>query len=323
MTAFRLLVTAPMSGAANMAVDEALLLSRLRALGPPTIRFFGWRPPTISLGYGQLLDGRIDFAAASHMGIGLVRRPTGGSAILHAGPDLELTYSVVAASGDFPGADDLSTTYRWIGAALAAGLQRLGAPVEMVPAQPSDNAMMPAFCFLRTGSYELEVEGRKLVGSAQRRRGAGFLQHGSVMLGAEPDRLRRVFPAELDPLSGMTTLDTVLGRRPSFDETAEALARGFHDTHGIDLCRGGLDAGETALVESLTREKYATTAWTRTSATSAGWARARTASRPPSSDRSTTAWTRAGRAPAPLTPTLSPKGRGRVAPSPPMGESAG
>ena len=263
VTTFRLLATPPASGAANMAVDEALLLSRLRALGPPTIRFFAWRPSAISLGYGQLLDGRIDLAAAAQMGIGLVRRPTGGSAILHAGPELELTYSVVATSEDFPGAGDLYATYRWIGAALAAGLQRLGAPVQMVPVQPSAGAAIPAFCFLRTGSYELEVEGRKLVGSAQRRRGAGFLQHGSVMLGAEPDRLRRVFPAELDPLSGMTTLEAVLGRRPSFDETAAALARGFRETHGIDLRGGELDAGETALVESLIREKYATAAWTQ------------------------------------------------------------
>ena len=252
-----------MSGAANMAVDEALLLSRLRALGPPTIRFFGWQPPTISLGYGQLLDGCIDLAAAGTMGIGLVRRPTGGSAILHGGPDLELTYSVVAAAEDFTGANDLLATYRWIGAALAAGLRSLGAPVEMVPVQPSDSAAMPAFCFLRSGSYELEVDGRKLVGSAQRRRGAGFLQHGSVMLGADADRLRRVFPAEIDPLSGMTTLEAVLDRRPSWDETAEALERGFRATHGIELRPGDLDEAETELVEALTRDKYATASWTR------------------------------------------------------------
>ena len=115
-----------------------------------------------------------------------MRRPTGGSAILHEGPELELTYSVAARRGDFEGADDLLETYRWIGAApRCAGSTRLGAPVEMVPVQPSDPAAMPAFCFARTGSYELEVDGRKLVGSAQRRQGAGFLQHGAVMLGVD------------------------------------------------------------------------------------------------------------------------------------------
>src|SRR6266542_6396512 len=85
LTPFRLLVTEPMDGAANMALDEALLVSRLGKTSPPTIRFFGWRPPALSLGYVQPLDGRIDLDAATRMGIGLVRRPTGGSAILHEG----------------------------------------------------------------------------------------------------------------------------------------------------------------------------------------------------------------------------------------------
>src|SRR5262247_1547582 len=247
MTAFRVLVTEPLDGAANMALDEALLQERLARPGPPTLRFFAWAPPTISLGFGQRLDGRVDLAAAAAMGIGLVRRPTGGSAILHEGPDLEVTYSVVAGAGDFPGADELLATYRWIGAALECGLRSLGAPARMVPVQPSDPASMPAFCFARTGSYELEVDGRKLVGSAQRRQGGAFLQHGAIMLGAVPARLRRVFPGDRDPLADMTTLEAVLGRRPSFDEAAEALAEGFRAAHGLTLEPGGLSAEETAL----------------------------------------------------------------------------
>ena len=124
MTAFRLLVTEPLDGALNMALDEALLLGRLAGAAPPTLRFFAWQPATISLGYGQPLDHRIDLAAAAALGIGLVRRPTGGSAILHEGPELELTYSVAARDGDFDGASDLLETYRWIGAALAMNRDR-------------------------------------------------------------------------------------------------------------------------------------------------------------------------------------------------------
>src|SRR5262245_29738467 len=246
-----------------MALDEALLRGRLEPGRGPTLRFFAWSPPTLSLGYGQPLDARIDLAAARAMGIGVVRRLTGGSAILHEGPDLELTYSVVAGAGDFPGADDLLATYQWIGAALAAGLRGLGAPAEMVPVQPSDPAAMPAFCFARTGSYEIEVAGRKLVGSAQRRQGAAFLQHGSIMLGAAPERLRRVFPAEADPLRGMTTLEAVLGRRPSFDETVAALAEGFREAHGVSVAPGGLERGEEEAMRSLERDKYETDQWTR------------------------------------------------------------
>jgi lipoyl(octanoyl) transferase len=263
MTNFRLLVTEPLDGAANMALDEALLLGRLRYNSPPTLRFFGWAPPTISLGYGQRLDGRIDTGAAEAMGIGLVRRATGGSAILHEGPDLEITYSVTAAAGDFDGAADLLETYRWIGEGLLAGLRALGAPVAMVPVQPSDPAAMPAFCFARTGSFELEVDGRKLVGSAQRRQGAAFLQHGAIMLGAVPGRLRRVFPGGRDPLADMTTLEAALGRRPSFDEAAAALADGFRTAHGLTLEPGGLSEEEAELARMLEREKYATDLWTR------------------------------------------------------------
>ncbi|MCI0545800.1 MAG: lipoate--protein ligase family protein [Candidatus Rokubacteria bacterium] len=278
MTAFRLVVTEPLDGAANMALDEALLLSRLGG-GPPTVRFYAWAPPTLSLGYGQLLHRGLDLDAAAGLGIGLVRRPTGGSAILHEGPERELTYSVVAAGGDFEGAGDLLVTYRWIGAALVAGLRAMGAPVEMVPVQPSDAGVMPAFCFARAGSFELEVAGRKIAGSAQRRQGGGFLQHGSVMLGADPDRLARVFPGA-DPLGAMTTLEAVLGHRPSFDETATRLAEGFREVHALRLEPGGLTGAELALAERLTREKYETEAWTRRS--------------------------RAAASRAPLTPALSP-----------------
>jgi lipoate-protein ligase A len=83
------------------------------------------------------------------------------------------------------------------------------------------------------------------------------------MLGAAAERLRRVFPGQADPLGGMTTLEAVLGRRPSFDETADALARGFEDAHGTALRPGGLTAEEQARARSLARDKYASEEWTR------------------------------------------------------------
>ena len=92
---------------------------------------------------------------------------------------------------------------------------------------------------------------------------AGFLQHGSVMLGAAPHRLARIFPTTRDPLAGMTTLEAVLGRRPSFDEGVRALADGFRGVHGLALSPGGLDAEELERAESLVRDKYATERWTR------------------------------------------------------------
>ncbi len=257
---WRLLVTEPADGATNMALDEALWRGRLLNEAPPTVRFFAWVPPTISIGYGQRLDARLNLEACRRLGVGLVRRPTGGNAIYHDGPERELTYSVVAGVEDFEGAGDLLEAYRWIARALLHGLRRLAVPAGMVEVMPSAGAQ-PAFCFARTGSYEIEVGGKKLIGSAQRRRSAGFLQHGSVMLGADAERLRVLFPGEGDPLAGMTTIEQAIGRRPDFDETAAALTEGFTSAHGIELRPDGLTEREERLVDRLVREKYGTADW--------------------------------------------------------------
>ncbi|HEU5319611.1 MAG TPA: hypothetical protein VFX28_02325, partial [Methylomirabilota bacterium] len=98
--AWRLLVTEACDGATNMAIDEALWRGRQAGTSPPTLRFFGWAPPTVSLGYGQPLDRHLDVEACRRLGVGLVRRPTGGGAIYHDGPERELTYTVTGTAGD-------------------------------------------------------------------------------------------------------------------------------------------------------------------------------------------------------------------------------
>src|SRR5437762_889817 len=170
-----------------MAIDEAVWRGRQAGTSPPTLRFFAWAPPTVSLGYGQSLDhggvdgAGVDQAVCRALGVGLVRRPTGGSAIYHDGPERELTYSVTATNDDLGIGTDLLASYRWTARALARGLRDLGAPVEIVERR-REYGPVPAFCFARTGTYELELNGRKIVGSAQRRHGKSFLQHGSILL---------------------------------------------------------------------------------------------------------------------------------------------
>jgi len=253
-------VTEPADGATNMAIDEALSLGRRADISPPTLRFFAWDPPTVSLGFGQPLGRDVDLSACRELGVGIVRRPTGGSAIYHDGPERELTYSIVASAEDLGGLVGLLETYHWIGRALLSGLRSLGAPAEMVAVAGGEEPT-PAFCFARTGSYEIEVGGKKLVGSAQRRRGTTFLQHGSVVLGVDEPRLRALFPTTTDPLATMTTLEAALGHRPKFDDVATTLAAAFEAEHGLALRPDGLTAAEMALVERLVGEKYATDAW--------------------------------------------------------------
>ena len=257
---WRLLITEATDGATNMAIDEAVWRARGDGASPPTLRFFAWDPPTVSLGYGQALDGAVSVEGARRLGVGMVRRPTGGSAIYHDGPDRELTYSVVASNDDLDVGHDLLEAYRWIARALARGLRALGAPVEIIGA-PRATGQAPAFCFARTGRYEIEIGGRKLVGSAQRRRGRCFLQHGSVLLGADAPRLRALFPTTPDPMAPLTTLEQALGRRPTFDEVAGALGTAFETEHGLTLRPGGLSETEAALVERLVADKYASDAW--------------------------------------------------------------
>ncbi|HEY3187043.1 MAG TPA: lipoate--protein ligase family protein [Solirubrobacteraceae bacterium] len=262
---WRLLITEPTDGATNMAIDETLWRGCQAGVAPPTVRFFGWAPPTVSLGYGQPLDRHVDVEACRALAVGLVRRPTGGSAIYHDGPERELTYSVAATAADLGIGPDLLETYRWIGAALLRGLRALGAPAELVPERPPDGPA-PAFCFARTGVFEIEVDGRKLVGSAQRRQGDSFLQHGAVLLGIDEPRVRTLFPTTRDPLASLTTLEAALGRRPSFDEVADALAVAFEREHGLDLRPGGLSEQETDRVATLVSERYASPAWLAASA---------------------------------------------------------
>jgi len=252
---WRLVVTEACDGATNMAIDEALWRGRQAGSSPPTLRFFAWAPPTVSLGYGQRLDRQVDVEACRRLGVGVVRRPTGGSALYHDGPERELTYSVSATAEDLGVSADLLDTYRWIGRALVRGLEALGAAAEMVPTGRG-LGRDPAFCFARTGAFEIEVGGKKLVGSAQRRQGTSFLQHGAILLAVDAPRLGALFPTTRDPLASLTTLEAATGRRPTFEEVAAALRTAFEVEHGLRLVPGGLTDEETARVERLVSDRY-------------------------------------------------------------------
>jgi len=225
------------SGVFNMEYDEALARALVEGTGNPTIRVYGWQPFAISLGWNQSIE-EIDVNKTSAAGIDVVRRPTGGRAILHAN---ELTYSVVMRVHN----KNVLTVYEDISRALVAGLQELGAPVAIEKSQPHFPSLYRSAsavaCFSSTGRYEIKCNGRKLVGSAQRRYAAGggeevVLQHGSILLGSEhkqivdflnlPSEEQRI--ALLQELDEKTTeLSTVLNRVINYDKTADAILQGF------------------------------------------------------------------------------------------------
>ena len=170
MRQWRLIYDQPTFGARNMALDEAILTAVAAGDAPPTLRLYSWTPPCLSLGYGQHAhEADLDRLAAR--GWGIVRRPTGGRAILHAD---ELTYSLALPLDDPLAAGGVIDSYRRISAALLAALQRLGAQPSAERAPAESSQPLSPVCFETPSHYEITVAGRKLIGSAQMRRRGGL-----------------------------------------------------------------------------------------------------------------------------------------------------
>src|SRR3990170_784055 len=252
-TAWRLLISPPAMGRRNMAIDEAILEAVAAAMAPPPLRLYAWAPGCLSLGHAQPIDV-VDEAGLVVEGWELVRRPTGGRALLHTD---ELTYSI-AAPDSLPGlAGGVLPSYRTLSRGLLAGLERLGlhpdAPALTVVGQ-SDR--LNPVCFEVPSAYEITAGGKKLVGSAQLRRRGAVLQHGSLPLTGDitrvvrglrypDDEARRQAAARLRRHA--TTLEEQLGRRVSFDESAGALAEGFAEALGWSISTGPLTPGEQSI----------------------------------------------------------------------------
>lgn len=259
---FRLIRDRAHDGATNMARDEAI--SRVVSAGdqPPTLRLYGWVPPAISLGQSQRISS-VDEARCRADGVGIVRRPTGGLAILHTD---ELTYSM-ALPIDHPIAEgDVMTSYRRIADAIMRALQSLGVPdVRASRIAKEDKAKGPV-CFEAPSDYEVVGAGKKLVGSAQWRRVDGVLQHGSLPLHGDIARICAYLvdaPAQDKVREHAATLRDVIGRDVSWDDAAGAWASAFAEVLGIRFAPGELSADELRCADELRRSKYANDEWTR------------------------------------------------------------
>lgn len=180
-----------------MALDEALLQAVARGDSLPVLRLYRWRPATVTLGYGQSAARDVDLEICRRAGLDVVRRSTGGRAVLH---DREVTYAVIAplASGLFAGS--VLDCYRVIAEVLQQALVQLGLPAQLVPGKPRGGRpnVMKAVCFSAPSQYELVIEGRKVAGSAQKRHGQAFLQHGSIPLEMDLDLLGKALKVDAD-----------------------------------------------------------------------------------------------------------------------------
>ena len=261
---WRLIVHGEAPGALNMAIDEAMLLALAEGLSPPTLRFYGWAPPCLSLGRNQPLADA-DLPACRAADVDLVRRPTGGRAILHTD---ELTYAVTLVQGDPRTAGGVVESYRRLSEGLLAGLRRLGVEAVQARGRRKPASSLSAICFETPSDYEITAGGRKLIGSAQWRSRGRVLQHGTLPLHGDLTRIvsylalsdgeREVQRCALGACA--LTLEEALGHTLPFTQAAHALAGGFAQALNLALVPGELTDYERALADDLCR-RYAVLDW--------------------------------------------------------------
>jgi len=256
------------NGAWNMAVDEAILESVYAGESLPTLRFYAWEPACLSLGHAQPFSD-VDMSKISNNGWMVVRRPTGGRAILHVD---ELTYAVIAPESEPRVNGGVIESYLRLSQALLDSLNILGLKPQAMekPGSNNSNKTNPV-CFEVPSNYEITVNGKKLIGSAQARRKEGILQHGSLPLYGDLTRIIQALKfqnethahkAEVRLLAHATTLERELGQRVEWTQACEAFKQGFTKILNLDLLCGKLSDKEKNRAHQLVEEKYAHPSWT-------------------------------------------------------------
>jgi lipoate-protein ligase A len=251
---WRLLLSPPLDAATNMALDVALM-RRARMTGEATMRVYSWEKPALSLGRNQPARGHYDESRATRDGIEIVRRPTGGRALLH---HREVTYSVTAPAGD-----SLRASYARINALLLDALRRMGVAASL--AAPATRAATPSLapCFETPAAGEIVVDGRKLVGSAQWREDGALLQHGSLLVDDDQPLVGALTRGPLASVPAPATLRELLGRAPTPEDVHATLGEAIRALEDADLVP--LDAAAEPELGRWTSEARATfidPAWT-------------------------------------------------------------
>ena len=267
MSTWRLIISEPATGTWNMALDEALLESCCAHTSISTLRFYSWEPTCLSLGYAQP-SADVDREALMRKGWDLVRRPTGGKAILHTD---ELTYSITASIDEPLVQGSVLESYCRLSVALLAGLSNLGIHALATRKKEGQVRESKPVCFETPSDYEITVDGKKIIGSAQARRAKGVLQHGAIPTKGDLTRINQVLHFEHKNErrganerlnSHATTIAEYLGHEISFLFVQKAFEDGFRTTFNIDFLANGPTEKEIARAGELMRIKYANPDWT-------------------------------------------------------------
>jgi len=246
---WRLLETENYTAAANMAIDRAVLVANSEGKVPPTVRFFTWKPPAISIGYFQSLKEEVDLDVCRKLGIDYVRRITGGGAVFH---DEELTYSIVIPESHSQIPKNIIESYGRICGALMKGLKHLGIGSKYAPIN------------------DIITGGKKISGNAQTRKLKTVLQHGTILIDVDVDKMFSLLkvPNEkikdkliADVKQRVTSVKQILGEDIHFKEAAEAMKIGFEEEFNVELIDGNLTEEEIELTKKFERECFSTRDW--------------------------------------------------------------
>ncbi|WP_156290388.1 lipoate--protein ligase family protein [Oceanobacillus salinisoli] len=250
-----------------MALDESLLNWHSEGKIPPTLRFYGWSTPTLSVGQFQKVQKSINFDAVHNYNCEFVRRLTGGSAVLH---DNELTYSIVV-SEDHPAIPaSIREAYYILSKGLFEGFKNLGITVDYATPERSEAKERTAVCFEKAAFYEMMVDGKKLSGNAQTRKKGVLLQHGSIPMSMNTEMLYDLFRFPSEKIkqrkrnafqNKATTIDQLTNHSHSFSMMKDAFYQGFKKGLNITLHPFELTKQQWEEVHHLANTKYSSKEW--------------------------------------------------------------
>lgn len=236
---WRLIHDPPLPGKINMKRDLSLLKEVCEGRSLPILRFYTWSPPALSLGFFQKAEEVAEVKACSRLGVDIVRRPTGGRALLH---HRELTYSLIIPEEHPLIPKGVLESYKLLSQGIIKGLLALGIKAELAPGEGRGKGLVPGACFDSPSAYEIQVFGKKVVGSAQVRRRGGLLQHGAILQELSIDIYRQIlkFANEASPLDSLEKKAAGLkdlGYIVSEKELAQEIAKGFSEVFDVEICK--------------------------------------------------------------------------------------
>ncbi|CAH2212424.1 lipoate--protein ligase family protein [Tepidibacter aestuarii] len=268
MQKWRVIRNRAYDGYMNMAIDEAIMNAYKEERVDPTIRFYTWKPACVSIGYFQKMEDEIDINICKKLGVDFVRRTTGGRAVLH---DNELTYSIVVDEKNPLMDGGIMQTYRYISEGLANGLKVSGVDIDPLTRAHKDiKSDKSAVCFNSKSHYEISINNKKVVGSAQTRKEGIILQHGSIVLDFDVDKLISIIKideSKKEKLKRVTLkkasgIENELGKKVDINILQENIIKELEQHFNIEIYEDELSDYEIKLAKQL-YEKYSNDDWNK------------------------------------------------------------